>query len=112
MKFLFSLFKKRLIRITFIIHFIAGGAFIYQQKQNSENPICKDCNLILISVDTLRADHMGVYGYEKNTTPNIDKWAKSATVFTNMHTGEGVDQIVDFIVKQGLLDEVKQRATC
>jgi len=29
-----------------------------------------------------------------------------------MHTGEGVDQIVDFIVKQGLLDEVKQRATC
>ena len=33
-------------------------------------------------------------------------------VFTNMHTGEGVDQIVDFIVKQGLLDEVKQRATC
>ena len=28
-------------------------------------------------------------------------------VFTNMHTGEGVDQVVDFIVKQGLLDEVK-----
>lgn len=86
MKFLFSLFKKRLFRITFIILFIAGGVFIYQPKQTSENPICKDCNLILISVDTLRADHMGVYGYEKNTTPNIDKWAKSATVFTNMHT--------------------------
>jgi urease accessory protein len=32
-------------------------------------------------------------------------------VFTNLHTGEGVDQIVDFIVKQGLLDEVRtQRA--
>ena len=29
-------------------------------------------------------------------------------VFTNMHTGEGVDQVVDFIVKQGLLDEVEQ----
>ena len=28
-------------------------------------------------------------------------------VFTNLHTGEGVDQIIDFIVKQGLLDEVK-----
>lgn len=29
-------------------------------------------------------------------------------VFANMHTGEGVQDIVDFIVKQGLLDEVKQ----
>jgi len=28
-------------------------------------------------------------------------------VFTNLRTGEGVDQVVDFIVKQGLLDEVK-----
>ena len=28
-------------------------------------------------------------------------------VFTNLHTGEGVDQVIDFIVKQGLLDEVK-----
>ncbi len=31
-------------------------------------------------------------------------------VFTNMHTGQGVDQVVDFIVKQGLLDEVKQKS--
>ena len=30
-------------------------------------------------------------------------------VFTNMYTGEGVDQIVDFIIKQGLLDEVKSQ---
>ena len=30
-------------------------------------------------------------------------------VFTNLQTGEGVDQIIDFIVKQGLLEEVKQR---
>src|SRR3989344_5556168 len=43
-------------------------------------------NIILISVDTLRPDHMGVYGYNKNTTPNIDAWAKNATVFTNMRT--------------------------
>jgi len=37
-------------------------------------------------VDALRPDHMGVYGYPKSTTPNIDKWAKTAAVFTNMHT--------------------------
>jgi urease accessory protein len=28
-------------------------------------------------------------------------------VFTNLHTGEGVDQVIDFIVKQGLLDEIR-----
>ena len=43
-------------------------------------------NLLLISIDTLRPDHMGVYGYGKDTTPNIDKWAKSAAVFTNAAT--------------------------
>jgi arylsulfatase A-like enzyme len=43
-------------------------------------------NIILISIDALRADHMGIYGYKKDTTPNIDKWAKNATVFTNANT--------------------------
>ena len=31
-------------------------------------------------------------------------------VFTNLRTGEGVDQVIDFIVKQGLLEEVKQES--
>ena len=29
-------------------------------------------NVILISIDTCRADHLSCYGYESNTTPNID----------------------------------------
>lgn len=32
------------------------------------------------------ADHIGVYGYNKNTTPNINKWAKNSTVYTNDYT--------------------------
>ena len=50
----------------------------------------KNLNLILISVDTLRPDHMGIYGYNKNTTPNIDRWAKNALVFTNTFTVDPV----------------------
>lgn len=42
-----------------------------------------NCNVILISVDTLRADHLGIYGYEKQTSPNIDQFAKDAMVFEN-----------------------------
>lgn len=29
-------------------------------------------NVLLISIDTLRADHLGAYGYEKGTSPAID----------------------------------------
>ncbi len=40
-------------------------------------------NIILITVDALRADHLGCYGYQRNTSPNIDKLAKQGTVFHN-----------------------------
>lgn len=39
-------------------------------------------NVILITVDALRADHLGCYGYKRNTSPNIDKLAKEGVLFT------------------------------
>lgn len=38
-------------------------------------------NVLLITVDTLRADHLGCYGYDKTTTPNLDALAKDGAVF-------------------------------
>jgi choline-sulfatase len=38
--------------------------------------------VILISIDTLRADHLGAYGYNKVRTPYIDSFAKGGTLFT------------------------------
>ncbi|HVP56464.1 MAG TPA: sulfatase [bacterium] len=38
-------------------------------------------SIILISVDTLRPDHLGCYGYAKNTSPAIDAFARDATLF-------------------------------
>lgn len=40
-------------------------------------------NIILIAVDTLRADHLGCYGYPKNTSPNIDRLAEESILFEN-----------------------------
>jgi len=40
-------------------------------------------NIILISIDTLRQDHVGIYGYKRNTTPTIDKIAKEGIFFEN-----------------------------
>ena len=38
-------------------------------------------NVILISIDTLRADHLGLYGYDRDTSPNLDALAHEAVVF-------------------------------
>lgn len=72
--------KKTLILLFILISFLSF--VIVRRAQKKTNSY----NLILISVDTLRADSMGVYGYNKNTTPNIDTWAKNAMVFNNMTT--------------------------
>ncbi|MCB9762496.1 MAG: sulfatase [Alphaproteobacteria bacterium] len=37
--------------------------------------------VVLLFVDTLRPDHLGVYGYGRPTSPNLDVWAEGATVF-------------------------------
>lgn len=38
-------------------------------------------NLLMIGVDTLRADHLGAYGYQRKTSPSIDRFFASAVVF-------------------------------
>ncbi len=38
-------------------------------------------NVIVYLVDTLRADHLGVYGYYRDTSPVLDRWAKGSVVF-------------------------------
>ncbi|MEM1448656.1 MAG: sulfatase [Planctomycetota bacterium] len=38
-------------------------------------------NVVLISIDTLRPDHLGCYGYGRNTSPNIDAIAETGALF-------------------------------
>jgi len=41
-------------------------------------------DLILIVVDTLRADHLSVYGYERPTSPNLEALARRGVVFEDV----------------------------
>jgi arylsulfatase A-like enzyme len=41
--------------------------------------------VILVSVDTLRPDHLGCYGYDRDTSPGVDAFAADATVFENCY---------------------------
>jgi len=43
-------------------------------------------NLILISLDSARPDHLSLYGYPLSTSPNLDNWASRALVFDHART--------------------------
>jgi arylsulfatase A-like enzyme len=58
-------------------HEIAGAA----PARAGEAP-----NVVLILVDTLRADHLGVYGYARSTSPRIDAFAAEGMVFERAYS--------------------------
>lgn len=50
-------------------------------------------NVLLISLDTLRADHLGLYGHGRPTSPHIDAWAADSTTF--MHAQAPANATLD-----------------
>jgi len=44
--------------------------------------------ILYIDIDTLRPDHLGCYGYHRNTSPNIDKIAAEGTIFTECYVSD------------------------
>ncbi len=44
-------------------------------------------NVLIIILDALSARHMSLYGYPRQTTPNIDRFAERSTVFHNHYSG-------------------------
>jgi arylsulfatase A-like enzyme len=44
--------------------------------------------ILYVDIDTLRPDHLGCYGYHRQTSPNIDAFAKTAAVFENVHASD------------------------
>jgi len=52
---------------------------------NSKDP--KSPNILFIVFDTLSARHVSVYGYNRETTPNLLRFAEKATVYHSHHAG-------------------------
>jgi len=53
-----------------------------ERKANSE----KSPNIVLVVVDALRPDHLSTYGYRRETSPNLEKFAENAVVFKNAYS--------------------------
>jgi len=43
-------------------------------------------DILIYVIDTLRSDHLGCYGYSRNTSPNIDRFAEDNTLYLNAYT--------------------------
>ena len=56
--------------------------------QRSQQPADRDTglNLLIISIDTLRADHLGCYGYFRDTSPEIDAFARETVFFEQAYS--------------------------
>ncbi|MBN2135524.1 MAG: sulfatase [Acidobacteria bacterium] len=57
--------------------FILGNPVLRQRRLKDDVPV------ILISIDTLKPDHLSLFGYKRPTSPNLDKLAEGGVVFMN-----------------------------
>lgn len=62
---------------------VLAALFILAGCEREQGPLRP--NLILVSIDTLRADHLSCYGYERHTSPTLDKLASEGVLFENAH---------------------------
>lgn len=63
-------------------YFYGVSGFAKQSVVRTEATLDKP-NIVFITLDALRADHLGTYGYQKEITPNLDKLAQQGVVFEN-----------------------------
>lgn len=75
------------------------GYFVLAYSAHANTP--QPMNIVMISIDSLRPDHMGLYGYKRNTTPNIDEWAKDAVVFKDHFSTSYLTPISEVSVHTG-----------
>ena len=50
-----------------------------------DGPELHDAHVLLVTVDALRADHLGVYGYTRPTSPELDGLARKAVLFEHAY---------------------------
>jgi arylsulfatase A-like enzyme len=86
--------RRQFVKVTGASGLAVGGTGVGGATKTGENThhratsttenvgeVYNSPNTVYIDIDTLRPDHVGAYGYEAPTTPNIDMLAQDAVVF-------------------------------
>lgn len=67
-----------------IVATAAMGILVGCRSEPSAEPEIR--NVIVVVVDTLRADHLGCYGYSRDTSPNLDRFADDNLLFSRVRS--------------------------
>ena len=79
--------KKKILLLGISVSFlILLTAVALKKSSELSRPRDSNHNIFFILIDTLRSDHMGCYGYHRNTTPYIDNIAEQGLLFTNFYS--------------------------
>lgn len=80
---LFLTVTFRTLTVSLLLFFVVFVLFGCKHKEGrvSEEGVRPD--IVLISIDSLRADHLGCYGYRRQTSPVIDRIASEGVSFEN-----------------------------
>jgi arylsulfatase A-like enzyme len=70
--------RESALRIQFLVALVAAGC----AESEAPSPPASRPSVVLISIDTLRADHVHCLGYHRETTPVIDRLAAEGALFT------------------------------
>src|SRR5262245_11646589 len=77
--------------VTFAALVLAGAATMAascgsRQSSRVEHGACAGCNVLLITIDTLRSDRVGAFGGPAGLTPTLDRLAASGLRFTRAYS--------------------------
>jgi arylsulfatase A-like enzyme len=73
--------RRRATCAAALVGALLAGALIASCGSGPSRP-----NIVLIVIDTLRADHLGCYGYKKDTAPFLSELAQRGVLFENAHS--------------------------
>jgi len=71
------------IALLSLIWITTTGDGLADEQLGTDNLHCPDCNVLLITFDALRADHLSLYGYERQTSPFLAELSEISFVFEN-----------------------------
>src|SRR4029079_7590576 len=75
-----------IVPLLILLAVIAAISYFRTRGPNYAVGSFKDYNVLLITLDTTRADHLPIYGYKQGETPSLDKIGKSSLIFEDAIT--------------------------
>lgn len=78
-----------------------GAVIFFIRNQSSQKSVCRNCNVILITIDSVNNNHLGLYGYKRDASPNLDAWSKNALVFEQYITTSDLTPVTQTSIQTG-----------